>query len=224
YLGFGAAPGAIGVGNRRKIQGAGGVQMEHTRALVVSHGTAVVLDSIRARDESPVSPHTHLARICFRTPTPPGTASADGTRAGIADPRRFTRVVEAFSDQRARVDVVDDPTDRNCWYSRWYGDLQRGVAVRVSAEFESRVVVASVIRGADVSVVPVRLDAADTLIAVESHGRRRLIRVRFDPFSIDVGGRVLVGRGAQAASFAEARASASRTTSTPDWLDELTTG
>ncbi len=223
YLGFGAAPGAIGVGNRRRLHGAGGVQMEHARALVVSQGTVIVLDAIKVRDESPVSPHTHLARICFRTPTPPGTATADGTRAGISDPRRFARIVEAFSDQPAHVEVIDDPTDRNCWYSRWYGDLQRGVAVRVSAEFESRVVVASVIRGAEVSVVPVRLDAADTVVAIESHRGRHLIRVRFDPFSIVAGGRTLVGRGAEAPSLTGPRASASRTASM-EWLDELTTG
>jgi hypothetical protein len=224
YLGFGATPGAVGIGNRRKLQGVGGVPMEHTRALVIARGTVVVLDSIRARDESSVAPHTHLARICFRTPTPPGTASADGRRAGLADPRHFARVVEAFSDQRSHVEVVDDPTDRNGWYSRWYGDLQRGVAVRVSAEFESSVLVASVIRGADVSVTPVRLDAADTVVAIESHAERRLIRVCFEPFAIVVGGRTLVGRGADAASLAEVRAPASRTSSTPAWLDELTAG
>ncbi len=224
YLGFGAAPGAAGVGNRRKLVGAGGVQLEHTRALVVSRGTVVVLDSIRSRDQSPVTPLTHLARITLRTPTPPGTASSNGARAALTDPRRFARVFEAFSDQGVHVQVIDDPTDRSCWYSSRYGELQRGVAVRVSAEFESRVVVASVIRGPDVAVIPVRLDATDAELAIESHGERRVLRVRFDPFSIVVGGRTLAGRGADAVSLADPHVSGSRASSAPEWLDESTTG
>ncbi len=222
YLGFGAVAGACGVGNRRRIQGADGVQLEHTRALVVSHGTVLVLDSIRARDESPVAPHTHLARLVFRTPTPPGTASGDGSRVRVTDPRRFVRVFEAFTDGVARVDVIDDPSDRGGWYSPRYGELRRGVAVRVSAEFESRVVVASAIRGADVSVVPERLDAAEAVVAIESHDGRRLVRVRWDPFSITVGGRTIAGRGAEPAR--SPKPSAARASSAPDWLDELSVG
>jgi hypothetical protein len=220
YLGFGAVPGATGVANRRRIQGADGVQLEHTRALVVSYGTAVVLDFIHTRDESPAPGHSHVARIVFRTPTPPGTASSDGSRARVTDPRRFVRVIEACADGKVRVDVLEDPADRNGWYSSRYGELQRGVAVRVSAEFESRVAVASIIRSTDVAVIPIRLDPAEALLAIESHGQRRLVHVRLDPLSIEVGGRVLVGRGAEGVKV---HASSSPESST-DWLDELSLG
>ena len=224
HLGFGAAPIAIGVGTRRKFSGAEGVALEHTRALVVSKGTALVFDAIRDRDESPVAPRTHLARICFRTPTPSGTAFADGTRVRVTDPRRFVRVVEAFGSGPTHVDSVDDPDDRDCWYSSRYGELRRGVAVRVSAELETRVVVLSVFRNTDVGVIPIRLDADESLAAIESHGERCLVRVHFDPFSIVVGGRVIAGRGADTVPFATPRSSSPRTSSTPEWLDELSMG
>lgn len=222
YLGFGATAESIGVGNRRKLPGADGVHMEHTRALVVSFGTVLVLDSIRVGDQSPVAARTHLARICFRTPTPAGTASSDGARVRLADPRRFARVVEAFTDQKAHVELVDDPADRACWYSSRYGELRHGVAVRVSAEFEERVVILSAIRSTEVSVVPLRLDPADTLVAIESHAGRRLVRVRFDPLSIVAGGKTVVGRGAEVVDFAKRRDSSS--SSAPAWLDELSLG
>jgi hypothetical protein len=223
FLGFGAAPGAAAIGNRRRLQGADGVQMQHTRALVVSHGTVLVLDAIRTRDQAPVVPQTHVARIVFRTPTPPGTAVTEGTRVSVTDPRRFVRVFEGFADQKIRVDAIDDPVDRTCWYSPRYGDLQRGVAVRVSAEFESRVVILSAIRSTEVAVNPLRLDSTDALIAIESHGARRLVRVRFDPFEIVVGGRTLVGRGADLVGFVHPRAAAGPAPP-PEWLDELSLG
>jgi Heparinase II/III-like protein/Heparinase II/III N-terminus len=224
YLGFGAFAGAAGVGNRRKLLGAGGVQMEHTRALVVSRGTAIVFDAIRARAESRVAPHTHSAVVCFRTPTPLGTARSDGSRVGVSDPRHFARVFESYSDQRMRVDAIDDPTDRGTWYSPRYGELRRGAAVRVSTEFESSVMIVTAIRTAEVSVIPVRLDAADTLLAVESHGERRLVRVQSDPFSIAVGGRVVAGRGAETARAGATHTVPPGASSVPAWLDELASG
>jgi Heparinase II/III N-terminus/Heparinase II/III-like protein len=224
-LGFGVLADTVGVGNRRKLHGAGGVQMEHTRALVVSRGTVLVFDAIRARAESP-APDTHLAVTCFRTPTPPGTAHADGSCVGVADPRRFARVFESFSDQRMRVDAIDDPADRSAWYSPRYGELQRGTAVRVSAEFESSVMMVTAIRTAEISVIPVRLDAADTLLAIEAHGERRLIRVLSDPFSIVVGGRVVAGRGAETPRTGAIPSAHPRGAlpSVPEWLDELAGG
>lgn len=224
YLGFGTATNGTAVGNRRKLLGAGGVQMEHTRALVVSRGTVLVFDAIRVRDESRAAPHSHSATLCFRTPTPPGTASGDGVRVSVADPRRFARVFESFADQKVRVDAIDDPTDRGSWYSRWYGDLQRGVAVRVSTEFELGVTIVTAIRTTDVSVVPIRLDATDTLVAIESHGERRLVRVQTDPFSIVVGGTVLVGRGAEPMRERTRVAASSGASAPPAWLDELASG
>lgn len=224
YLGFGTHTGEVGVGNRRRLQGADGVAMEHTRALVVSRGTVLVIDSIRVRDDSPIAPHTHRVSIGFRTPTPPGTATSDGVRASIADSRRFVRVIEAFANQPVHTDIIDDPADRACWYSPRYGDLRRGVAVRVSAEFEDGVVILSAIRSTEVTVVPIRLDAADTCVAIESHGARRLVRVRFDPFSIVAGGRTLVGRGADVVDMRSSRGASAGTSSTPAWLDELSLG
>ena len=224
HLGFGVHTGDVGIGNRRRLQGADGVAMEHTRALVVSHGTVLVIDSIRVRHDSAIAPHTHRVSIGFRTPTPPGTATCDGVRASITDPRRFVRVIEAFANQPVHTAIIDDAADRACWYSPRYGDLRQGVAVRVSAEFETSVVVLSAIRSIDVAVVPARLDAADTLVAIESHGTRRLVRVRFDPFSIVVGGRTLVGRGAHPVDVRKAPGAAVGTSSAPAWLDELSLG
>ena len=201
------------------MHGAGGTQLEHTRTLVVSRGTVIVFDAIRARAESA---HTHLAVMCFRTPTPLGTARGDGSRVGVADPRRFARIFESFSDQRMRVDAIDDASDRSTWYSPRYGELQYGTAVRVSAEFESSVMIVTAIRTADVSVIPLRLDAADALLAIESHGERRLVRVLSDPFSIAVAGRVVAGRGAAAPGTGATPASFP--SSVPEWLDELAGG
>lgn len=223
YLGFGAFAGVVGVGTRRKLLGAGGVQMEHTRVLVVSRGTAIVFDAIRARAESRVVPHTHSAVVCFRTRTPLGTVRGDGSCVGVSDPRLFARVFQSFSDQRMRVDAIDDPTDRGTWYSPRYGELQRGAAVRVSVEFESSVTIVTAIRTAEVSVIPVRLDPADTLVAVESHGERRLVQVQTDPFSIAVSGRVVAGRGAETVR-AGASSSSPDAPSVPTWLDELANG
>jgi hypothetical protein len=178
-----------------------------------------VFDAIRTRAESPMALDTHSAVTCFRTPTPLGTARGDGSCVGVADPRRFARVFESFSDQRMRVDAIDDPTDRSTWYSPRYGELQHGTAVRVSAEFESSVMIVTAIRTAEVSVIPLRLDAADTLLAIEAHGERRLVRVLTDPFSIVVAGRVVAGRGAETGVIPAA--SGHGGPSVPEWLDEL---
>ena len=218
YLGFGAVADAVAVGNRRKLHGAGGVALEHIRTVVVTRGTALVIDAIRSAADAVGSP-THLARIGFRTPTPPGTASIAGTQVSITDPRRFARIVEAFSNQRIQVELVDDANDRACWYSPHYGELKRGVAVRVNAEFESGVVVVSAVRNVDVGVVPVRLDDREAEIAIEAHGERRVTRVCFDPFSVVVGGVTVAGRGVET----PAPSDGSRH-ETPAWLDELTLG
>ncbi len=221
YLGFGATSVAIAVGTRRKLSGAGGVPMEHTRAFVLSHGTALVFDAVRTRDESPLAA-THLVRMCFRTPTPTGTAYADGSRVRMVDPRRFARVVEAFASGPTHVEAIDGADDPNCWYSSRYGELQRGVAVRVSAEMETRVVVVTAFRDLETDVIPMQLDAAESLVAIESHGERRLVRVGWDPFSVIVSGRVIAGRGA--AALSPTTRPVSRASSTTEWLDELSTG
>lgn len=218
YLGFGVAADAVAVGNRRKLPGAGGVMLEHTRTVVITRGTALVIDAIRSPADA-LSGVSHLARMCFRTPTPPGTASIAGTQVSITDPRRFARVVEAFSNQRITVELIDDPQDRACWYSQMYGDLKRGVAVRVNAEFESSVVVLSAVRNVDVGVVPVRLDDREAEIAIEANGERRVTRVTFDPFSVVVGGVMVAGRGVDLSAPGDAPR-----TETTAWLDELTLG
>jgi hypothetical protein len=100
-----------------------------------------------------------------------------------------------------------------------YGDLKRGVAVRVNAEFESSVVVLSAVRNVDVGVVPVRLDDREVEIAIEAHGERRVTRVTFDPFSVVVGGVMVAGRGVDLSAPADAPR-----TETTAWLDELTLG
>jgi hypothetical protein len=148
----------------------------------------------------------------------------DGSRVRIADAHHFARIVEAFSNQPLHVDAMDDPRDRACWYSRWYTDLQHGVAVVTHTEFEDSVALLSTVRRTDVDVLPVRLDAADTTIAIETHGTRRLVRVQADPYTVVVGGRTMIGRGADAARFALPRAVTTAGSSTPDWLDELASG
>ncbi len=217
FLGFGVAADAVAVGNRRKLPGAGGVMLEHTRAVVLTRGTALVIDAIRSPSET-LSSATHLARMCFRTPTPPGTASINGTQVSITDPRRFARIVEAFSNQRMTVELIDEG-DRAGWYSQMYGDLKHGVAVRVNAEFESSVVVLSAVRNVDVGVVPVRLDDREAEIAIEAHGERRVTRVNFDPFSVVVGGVMVAGRGVDLSAPGD-----TPRTETTAWLDELTLG
>jgi hypothetical protein len=224
HLGFAAAAGVVAIGNRRKLGGAFGAQLEHTRTFVISAGTVLVLDAIRNRQRSSDARHTHLARVCFRTPTPRTSASVDGSRVRIADAHHFARIVEAFSNQPLHVDAMDDPRDRVCWYSRWYTDLQHGVAVVTHTEFEDSVALLSTVRRTDVDVLPVRLDAADTTIAIETHGTRRLVRVQADPYTVVVGGRTMIGRGADAARFALPRAVTTAGSSTPDWLDELASG
>ncbi|HEU4930283.1 MAG TPA: heparinase II/III family protein, partial [Candidatus Krumholzibacteria bacterium] len=222
YLGFGAAADAVAVGNRRKLHGAGGAPLEHIRTVVLTRGTALVIDAIRTPVDA-VSPQTHLARIGFKTATPQGTAAIEGTQVSLTDPRRFARIVEAFSNQRIQVELIDSAADRACWYSPQYGDLKRGVAVRVNAEFESSVVVVSAVRNVDVSVVPVRLDQREAEIAIEAHGERRVTRVCFDPFSVVVGGVTVAGRGADWSTTASEGARDDRH-ETPAWLDELTLG
>ncbi len=220
YLGFGAAADAVAVGSRRKLHGAGGAPLEHIRTVVLTRGTALVVDAIRADAFAGTS---HLARIGFRTPTPPGTASVAGTQVSITDPRRFARIVEAFSNQRIQVELIDDPNDRAGWYSPQYGELKRGVAVRINAEFESSVVVLSAVRHVDVGVVPVRLDEREVEIAIEAHGERRVTRVVFDPFSVVVGGVTVAGHGADR-SMPSSEGARDGHHETPAWLDELTLG
>ncbi len=218
YLGFGAAAGAVAVGNRRKLHGAGGAALEHIRTLVVTRGTALVLDALRATDAA--SAQTHLARVCFRTSTPLGTAGIDGTQVSVTDPRRFARIVEAFSNQRVQVELVDHPADRACWYSPQYGELRRGVAVRVNAEFEASAVVLTAVRNIDVAVIPLRLDEHEAWIAIEAHGERRVTRVCFEPYSVVVGGVAVAGRGVEAIPASSDGARDGRH-ETPAWLDEL---
>jgi hypothetical protein len=219
-LGFGVEGDVSAIGTRRRIAGADGVAIDHVRALVACAGTVLVFDALRTRDNAPVVLRAHLARMGLRTPTPRGTASVDGARVSLTDPRRFARVLEAFSDGPLNVDLIDDPGDKACWYSSRYGSLEHGVAVRISAEFETRAVVLSAIRLPDVAVSPVQLDSAETLATIESHHGRRLVRVQFDPFSVVVSGRVIAGQGAKSAGT---RASRPRS-ATPDWLDELAAG
>ncbi len=216
-LGFGTARGAFATGTRRRLQGSDGTPFDHTRGFVMSDGIVLVIDAIHARQDSMVVPHTHLARLCYRTPTPHGTSGVDGVRVRISDSRRFARIVEAFSNRPVHVETIDDPADRACWYSYRYGELRSGVAVRVNAEFERSVVVVTAIRGPDVSIVPRRMEDSEVLVAIESHAGRRLVQVRFDPFSAVVGGRVLAGRGANP----HQPSTRVGTSSTPEWLDEL---
>lgn len=218
YLGFGAVADAVAVGNRRKLHGTGNAPFEHIRTVVLTRGTALVIDALRT-PAGALTPHTHLARFVFKTPTPLGTAGIEGTQVSLTDPRRFARIVEVFSNQRLQVELIDNPAERACWYSSQYGDLKRGVAVRVNAEFESSVVVLSAVRNVDVGVVPVRLDDREAEIAIEAHGERRVTRVTFDPFSVVVGGVMVAGRGVDLSAHSEVPR-----TETTAWLDELTLG
>jgi len=212
-LGFGVEGDVIGVASRRSLPGTGGAAFLHTRALVKVGATILVADALQLRG----SAGSHWAASMFHTPLAPGSVVADGGRIRLTDAGRFVRVFEAFGDRPLRVEVMDGE-DIASQYSRWHGDLQRGVTLRVSADFEDAFAMVSVLRTPEVTVEPIRMGATEIACAVETPGRRRIATIRLDPLSIVVGGRVIVGAGRRPPT------NASATPSSMDWLDELYRG
>lgn len=215
-LGFGTFADVAAIATRRKLPGAGGASFQHTRTLLKVGATIVVADAVHARDTGPVG--THWVAATFHTPLAPTSALREGSRVRLADAARLTRVFEAFGQAAPRVDVIDAPDDLMARYSRWYGDMQNGSTIRVSAEFEHTLAMVSVLRTADVAVATEHIDAAEVVCAVEAPGSRRLIMIRFEPFSVTVDGRVLIGPGAKP------QANHSPVPTAMDWLDELSRG
>jgi len=203
----------VAVASRHSLPGAGGAAFLHTRAVVKVGATVLVADAVQPRG----SAGSHWAAAMFHTPLAPGSAVADGDRVRLTDAARFVRVFEAFGERPLRVEVMDGK-DIASQYSRWHGDLQRGVTLRVSADFDSAFAMVSVLRTPEVTVEPIRMGPTEITFAVESPGRRRIVTIRLDPLSIVVGGRVIVGPGKRPPT------NASVTPSSMDWLDELYRG
>ncbi len=138
YLGFGATS-ATG-GDCAGFSGADGVPIEHTRAFVLRtapHGARLRSQARRV----PVR-RIRTSCACVSHADAAGNRSCDGPRARYRPASFRARDRSVRNGHARRRDRR--PDDRNCWYSSRYGELQRGVAVRVSAELESRVVVSDI--------------------------------------------------------------------------------
>jgi Heparinase II/III-like protein/Heparinase II/III N-terminus len=212
-LGFGVEGDVVAVASRRSLPGAGGAAFLHTRALVKVGATLLVADAIQSLG----SAGSHWAAAMFHTPLAQGSALVEGERVRLTDAARFVRVFEAFGERPHRVEIID-AGDIASQYSRWHGDLQHGVTLRVSVEFDDGFAMVSALRTPDVTIEPIQLGPAEIVCAVESPGRRRIASIRLDPLSIAVGGRVIVGHGKRLPT------NTSAAPSSMDWLDELYRG
>lgn len=221
YLGSDSVGDLSGVGCRRRLTAAGDVPLEHTRAVVRAGEVVLIVDLIRPRPGTPAFGLTHAAVLGFRTPLHAGTAIVEGSRVRLTDGSRFVRVMECFCDCACRIDAIDDPADPMSGYSPRYGELCTGVTVRVAAEFETTLAVATALRPPDVAVTPLALGVARAVFAIESAHRRRIVRVDMDPFVIAVGGYVLAGRDGNGGLAAVRRSAPVSPTSDLAWLDEL---
>ncbi len=218
YLGSATVNDMTGIACRRRLTAAGDVPLEHTRVLVRAGDVVIVADMIHPRPGTPAFGVTHAAVIDFRTPTHRGSAAVDGTRVRLTDAARFVRVMESFCDHPVRVAIVDQPTDPASWYSPHYGELRTGVTVRVTAEFETSVVIVTAIRPPDVAVVPVEMKPGSAVFAIETAHRRRIARIHADPPTVAIGGYTLVGKAGDGPIPPPV---APRRVGDLTWLDEL---
>jgi Heparinase II/III N-terminus/Heparinase II/III-like protein len=208
-LGFGAQEDVV-VAGCRKLPGSQHAGVDHTRALVRVGSTVIIIDALGSGTAA-----LHTAALYFHTTVAPDVAVRDGNHVRLTDTVQFVRVFEVLDEPRARIDVIDDPSDPLARYSRAYGEVSAGATIRVSVPVEGLVVLIAVIRNPEVSVTRANTRVGDIGCAILEGHSRRIISVRLDPFAVQVGGRAITGSTAT---------SAPRAPSTPtslEWLDEI---
>jgi len=209
HLGFAASGDVVALGCRRKLPGTAASSFLHTRVLVKLGGVLLVADAVTPRGDAAA----HWATLWFHTPLAPALVANEDARVRLTDASAFARIFEVHGATPPRVDVVTAPDDPLTLWSPCYGTLRHGSTVRVSTEFEKPLALLCALRPPDVSIETSLVTAGEVACAVETHGRRRIVVIHFDPFSVSVGGRTLAGAGVRPTAVASP---------TPmDWLDEL---
>jgi hypothetical protein len=134
----------------REVAGARGSRFTHRRCVVEALGAWLVVDGVHGDGVEA----RHEAEALWHTPVSPAAILCDGDQrvALEVSGQPEAVVLEVFSSGGHEVTVLDDPGDMRTWYSRWYGDLQRGATVRTAMPVGDGCRMVHVIRRRDVAV------------------------------------------------------------------------
>jgi hypothetical protein len=174
-LGFHRLDDGMLISCERQLPGAGGSLFMHRRHFLDACGVWVLIDAVAPLGGAGVGGEGHVASALFHTPL-------EGAAVTVADSRKVALLtgtrevfVDVYSTGGHDVEVIDDPADKRCWYSRRYGDLSHGATLRTSADVGTGCRLLHVVRRADTSV---RFegwgDGTLALTVMTDHGARRI--------------------------------------------------
>lgn len=176
-LGLQYFDGATLVGCERDLPGAEDTRFVHRRRFVEVTGeiglwlVADTVSSVASAGDA------HQASVFFHTALPSTAVTQSGARKlSLRLPGRAREVyVEVYSNVDHTVELIDDPDDMRCWYSRRYGDLCKGVTIHTRVPIERACDIVHVIRRHDVSVSFDGWDDDGVALTVMSDGPTRTI-------------------------------------------------
>jgi hypothetical protein len=177
----------------RELPGAGRARFVHRRWLAEACGLWLVLDDVALDGDD--ADRRHEAEVWWHTTAVPAAVTLTDNNgfdiaAGDGGPAQL--VVEVFSSGGHDIELRTDPDDFHTWYSRFYGDLQRGVTARTSLPVGEGCRVTHVIRR---PMTEVRFDGwrrGGPALAVRSGGVTRTLELAPMDGSLAIDGRVVV--------------------------------